>query len=576
MYVDPVRFFRHPQAVGQVQYELLRASFLERLPAAAVAERFHVTPGNVHLLRHRFRRGLITFVFRPQDLPGARGTAPGVCARVVELRGSRKLSAGEIAEILAEEEIDISVRTVERILRQAGFPKLPRRARHRIGETRQHTTLPQIAQALACDHLDGLRLSSEVAGVFLFAPFIELLGLPATVARARIPGSKPIPSLSYFLSFLSLKLLGTERLSHTNDHNFDRGLGLFAGLNVLPKCTAMSTYGYSLDAPNIDRIQRGVAEAGQRLGLYAASTINLDFHAVPHWGDESVLDKNWVGARGKGIKSALTLFAQDCDSKLILYTEADIRRSEADDQVLRFVAFWKKIAKSVTSTLVFDSRFTSYQQLAGLDKENVRFITLRRRGRALLRWVDKQPASAWQRITIPHEKRKFPRPQVLESYVQLRGYPRPIRQIVMRGNGHEKPAFIITNDDTTAPAIIVAQYARRWHIENGIAEAVKFFHLNALSSPILVKVHFDVVMTMIADTLYYLLAKRLRGFEECDAPRIFRHFVRGKGDIEVTKGEIVVSFPKRAHNPVLRAVDWKKLPDRLSWLGGRRLRFEWR
>ena len=147
----------------------------------------------------------------------------------------------------------------------------------------------------------------------------------------------------------------------------------------------------------------------------------------------------------------------------------------------------------------------------------------------------------------------------------------------MRGNGHEKPAFIIiTNDEKTPVAIIVAQYARRWHIENGIAEAVKFFHLNALSSPILVKVHFDVVLTMIADTLYYLLAKRLRGFEKCDAPRIFRHFVRGKGEVQVTADEIVVTFPKRAHNPVLRAVDWRKLPDRIRWLGDRRLRFEWR
>jgi hypothetical protein len=32
----------------------------------------------------------------------------------------------------------------------------------------------------------------------------------------------------------------------------------------------------------------------------------------------------------------------------------------------------------------------------------------------------------------------------------------------------------------------------------------------------LVKVHFDVVMTMIADTLYSLLARKLRGFENCD------------------------------------------------------------
>ena len=61
-----------------------------------------------------------------------------------------------------------------------------------------------------------------------------------------------------------------------------------------------------------------------------------------------------------------------------------------------------------------------------------------------------------------------------------------------------------------------------------IAEAVKFFHLNALSSPIPVKVHFDVIMTMIADTLYSLLARKLRGFQNCDAAKIYRLFVKGK------------------------------------------------
>ena len=146
----------------------------------------------------------------------------------------------------------------------------------------------------------------------------------------------------------------------------------------------------------------------------------------------------------------------------------------------------------------------------------------------------------------------------------------------MRDNGHEKPTFLITNDDDSPIEVLVSRYAQRWNIENGLAEAVKFFNLNALSSPILVKVHFDVVLTMIADTLYYLLARRLRGFEECNASRIFRHFVRGKGQITVDKDEVVVLFPKRAHNPVLRAIDWTNLPDRVSWLGNRRLRFEWR
>jgi hypothetical protein len=574
--MNPMKYFSHPRDPGQRLYEALRASFLERLSARGVAERFAMSPGYVHVLRHRFQRGLVRFSFRAADAPDARrGTPAGIRARIAELRRQRDLSAGQIAEIIEDEGTDISVRTVERILTEAGFPKLPRRTRLLIGETRAHTTVPEVSRRLAPTDMTGLSVASELAGIFAFVPFIELLGLPAVVSSGRLPGSKPIPTLQYFLSFLALKLAGTERLSHTNDHNFDAGLGLFAGLNVLPKCTAMSTYAYSLNEPALDRVQRGVAKAGQRLGLYTADTINLDFHAVPHWGDESVLDKHWVGARNKGIKSALTLFAQDCASKLIVYTQADIRRREADDQVLAFVRFWRSIAKSVTPTLVFDSRFTSYTQLARLDRQDIRFITLRRRGAGLIRRAQAQPASAWTQVTIPHEKRKFPRPLVLESRVELPGFGRPMRQIIMRGTGHEKPTFLITNDFRTPVEVIISRYARRWNVENTIAEAVKFFHLNALSSPILVKVHFDVVLTMIADTLYYLLAKRLRGFEECNAPQIFRHFIRGKGQITVTADEVLVRYPKRAHNPLLRAVPWSKLPERVSWLGDRRLRLEW-
>jgi hypothetical protein len=92
---------------------------------------------------------------------------------------------------------------------------------------------------------------------------------------------------------------------------------------------------------------------------------------------------------------------------------------------------------------------------------------------------------------------------------------------------------------------------------------VKFFHLNALSSPILTKVHFDVVITMIADTLYSRFTQHLRGFEDCDAPKIFRHFAKGKADIFMHGDNINVSFSKRAHNPILRAVSWQPLPQEI-------------
>jgi len=101
-----------------------------------------------------------------------------------------------------------------------------------------------------------------------------------------------------------------------------------------------------------------------------------------------------------------------------------------------------------------------------------------------------------------------------------------------------------------------------------MAEAVKFFNLNALSSPILVKVHFDVVMTMIADTLYSLLASKLRGFEACDAAKIYRLFVKGKARVSLRRQKLTVTFPRRAHNPILRSVAWHQLPQSLSWLNG--------
>ena len=274
------------------------------------------------------------------------------------------------------------------------------------------------------------------------------------------------------------------------------------------------------------------------------------------------------------MKAALSLFAQDAGSKLMLYTDADIRRLEAKDQVLEFLAFWKRIRRDADPTLVFDSRFTSYRNLSKLNAQDIRFVTLRRRGKALLSQVTK--LGPWQRIHVPHDKRKYPNPRVCESTFSPRDYDGVLRQIIVKGTGREKPTFMISNDFETPVELLVGNYARRWRVENGIAEAVKFFHLNALSSPILIKVHFDVVMTVIADTLYSMLAHKLRGFEECNAPKLYRSFVHGKGTISVRGNDVTVTYPRRAHNPILRRVPWKHLPEELPGLPGARLKLQFK
>lgn len=567
-------FFRNPVHDWQRRYEALRGSFVDRLPAKVIADRFGYTPGYVRLLRHLFCHGKIDFSEPVPESKVARRRVTSEIRQKIRSWRQMRLSAGEITELLAEEGIEISVRTVERVLAEEGFPKLPRRTRLKLGLTVKGTEIPEAAETVTLGDLDGQKFESPGAGVFLFAPFIAKLGLREIVQAAGLPGTKVLPAWNTFLSFLALKLLGTERYSHVNDHSFDPGLGLFAALNRLPKCTSMTSYPGSLDDVHFERLQRNFVKRGSKLGLYDGKVINLDFHTVPHFGDESVLEEHWSGSRNKTMKGALTLFAQDAESKLILYTSTDILKSESDDQVLEVLSFWRRVRRGVKPTFVFDSKFTTYGRLSRLNEEGVKFITLRKRGKEMLRQVEK--LGDWKRVHIPHVKRKYKNPQIHESSLSLTDYDGELRQIIVRGTGHNKPTFIITNDFESPTELVVGHYSRRWRVENGIAEAVKFFHLNSISSPILTKVHFDVVLTMIADTLYSMLAAKLRGFERCDAQTLYRHFVRVKAIVKVHSGQVTITYPRLSHNPVLRRVPWATLPSELPGLKGGKLALRFR
>lgn len=572
--IDPYRYFVHPKSPGQKQYEALRAFYVDKLPARVVADRFGYTLPSFNALRHKFKTHKLTFQFT--EKPGPRGSRipKEIQQRIFEIRRIHNLSNYHIAEILAIEGHEVNPRTISRLLKAEGFPPVPRRAKLAIGETVKGTKVPSEAQVLCPEMLEGRKVACSVGGIFLFAPLIEQLQLPKVVARASLPGSKQIPSLQFFLSFLALKLIGKERLSQINDLNFDEGMGLFAGLNVLPKCTAISDYSYRLDSHILDRLLQGFVRQMNRQHAYRSKTINLDFHSIPHWGDQSVLDTHWVPTRGKRLKGALTLFAQDCQSGLFQYAQADILRSEASEKILDFVSFWKKIHGKLDSTLVFDSKLTSYEHLNAINHMGIHFITLRRRGSKLIAAVERIPEKKWQRVHLDIPKRKYKTPLIFESMEKLDGYDGKLRQIVMKGTGRERPSFLITNDLDNPAESIVLSYAHRWRIENGIAEAVKFFSLNALSSSILIKVHFDVLTTMIAHALYHVLSQKLRGFEHCRAATIFRQFVNMKADILVQGDIIAVRFPRRSHNPIIKAAQLDKRSPKISWLGNRRLQFE--
>lgn len=573
--MDPTKFFKHPNTAGQKQYEALRAFYIDDVPGKEVVRKFGYKYAAFNSLKQRFKDGKLQFFITP---PPGRPHGPRVSSemiqKIIDYR-KKNLSGYQIAEVLETHGTPVHLRTIFRILEQAGFPKLPRRTQLKIGLTKDNTIVPDYASTMDVKALNGWKGDCSIGGIFLFAPLIEHFGIPSIIKAAHLPHSPKISATNYVLSMLALKLVGKERLSQIGDFNRDAGLGLFAGLNILPKSTAISTYSYRLSQKMVNNFMKCFVQKQNKLKTYSSDTINLDFHTIQHYGEESVLEEHWAGARSKRVKGALTLIAQDCGSRCQLYTKTDILKRDADDQILDFVKFWKKIrGVHFRQTLVFDSKLTNYTNLSLLDDDGIKFITLRRRGQKMIDEAERIPCDEWKRVKIDNLKRKYKNPLVHDSITSLEGYG-DIRQIIMKGNGRDKPAFFVTNDYKTDIADLVLKYPKRWRIENSIEEAISFFNLNALSSPILIKIHFDIVLTMIADTLYYYLAQSLRGFEHCNADKIFRHFIDMPAKIEVVGKDVYIRYPLRSHNPVLRSAGIDKWIPNVSWLGDRKLHFQW-
>ena len=63
-------------------------------------------------------------------------------------------------------------------------------------------------------------------------------------------------------------------------------------------------------------------------------------------------------------------------------------------------------------------------------------------------------------------------------------------------------------------------------IENSIEDGIDFFHMDALSSAVAMKVDCDLQLTLMASSLYRLLAERIgRGYEHAKSRHLFRDFV---------------------------------------------------
>jgi len=566
------RVFLEPGHPRQRQYEALRAYFVEGLPSPEAARRFGYTAGSFRVLCHKFRRGDLGAFFR--DLP--RG--PQVQAkkdparpRIIALR-KQNLSIYDIQDALRQQGHPLSLTAIHEVLRAEGFARLPRR------RDEERPQRPRPARAAVADvrqfHLAPRRFATALGGLFLFVPWLVRLDLAGLVASAGLPGTRMIPAAHAVRATLALKLTSTERKSHVMDLVFDEGLALWTGLNVPPKTTFLSQYSGRLGPRRLAALLDGWVQALRGQGVLPGRSFNLDFHAIPYFGGDAFVEKHYVSRRSRRQPSVLAFLAQDGDTQVLCYGNADLRKGEEPDQVLAFVRFWTRQTGQPPPHLVFDSQCTTYRKLSELNALGVRFLTLRRRSPALLREMALQPRSAWRTVHLDVPQRLYQTPKVIEQRVHLREYAGPLRQLFVKDLGHEQPTVLLTNDFRATPAALILRYARRMLIENGLADAVNFLHLDALSSAVALNVSFDVLLTTMATGIYRLLARQLRGFERAQPRQIWRRFLKSPGHVRITADEVVVELPRRAHNPILIGAGLLEERTQVPWWEGRTLRFE--
>jgi transposase-like protein len=570
--------FTRPTQVNQRRYEAVRAYLHQRLPLGEAAARFGYTPAALASLVRDFRAGKLSLFAEPAK-PG-RKSAPKkdrARARVIELRRAG-LSVYEISARLAVEGSPLNRTGVGQILAEEGFGRLlrdpePEQSINPATSGRD-TRLPRTSR-INFDVFPA-HVHTSMAGLLLAIPDLVALDLPRLVARAGYPGTSVVPATSWIACLLALKLTGTRRVSHVDDLLTDPASALFAGLMMLPKKTALTDYSYRLShdqqrafltALDTTMISSGLASGGEAI-------FDLDFHAVMHWGEDPALEKHYVPTRSQRTRSVLTFFAQDSGTHNLVYANADLTKATQNREVIAFCDHWKAVSGHDPHLLVLDSKVTTQPVLGELDARGVKFLTLRPRSPSLGKQISAIPAGAFTPVTLDRSG-KHTTPRVHEmTGVKLTKYPGTVRQLVVTGLGHATPTVIITNEADKPVKALIEHYARRMTIEQRLAEIIRAFCLDALSSAVNLNVDLDVVLCVLAQALTAAFRLRLPGNYAAATPdTLQRRFLDTPGEITNTGDTITVKIKRRAYSPVLRHAD---LPTdtTVPWWGNRQLRFD--
>lgn len=357
------QFFLKPQRTLHKRYEILRAVFVDLLSTPEVANLFDCSPHTVNAMKRDFKKLIRagtppSFFESPRPGRKPRDDHAELKQHILSLR-KQNFSILDIQAALETMGHKVSHDFIHRILIADGFHRLPRRSIPQKNKSSVSKITAPKSQCLEWDHDQGKVFHSERGiGLLAFLPLLVKLNVPEWIEHAGYPETSELSRVQSILSFLALKLSGYERYSQDDLWAMDRSLGLFAGLNVLPKDATLSSYSYRVERDMNRQFLWAMQKTFEKVDLFTG-LVNLDFTAIPHWGDASVLENNWSGKRRQAIKSILALLCQDPDSGIFCYSDAEVKHQNQPDCVLEFVDFWKQ-GGSHPKCLIFDSKLTTY------------------------------------------------------------------------------------------------------------------------------------------------------------------------------------------------------------------------
>lgn len=575
--MNALDFFLSPNSVAQKQYEALRMYFVEGKTAKEVAERFGYKHRGfttiVTEFNKKIKRDHGDGLFFTSAQRGRKKTKEVFAANdiVIELR-KKYHSVDEIKAILDGKGFNISEKTIYNIIKREGFSRLPRRTK----SAKQKLELPKMqADKSYALTFKPEKFKSTSAGILCLLPYIEQYGISDAILQSDYPKTKSIDKLSSILSFVALKSSNVRRYSSDDRWCMERGLGLFAGLNVLPKAAWYTSYSDRVTTEMNIKFLKSLHKIWSKNDLLG-DTANLDFTTIPYWGDDDHLENNWSGKRSKALSSMLAVLAHDPDTGIINYGNTNVMHKGESDEVLEFLDFYKTGTSGKNNKLryiVFDSKFTKYENLKKLDNDQIKFMTIRRRGKNIVERLEKIPAKMRKTIRVEMAGNKKRTLKVLDEEVYLKGYEGTIRQISITGHGKIKPAIIITNDFDLPVEQVVRKYAKRWIVEKAISEQIEFFHLNLVSSSMVIKVDFDLTMSILTHNLFRLMALDLERYSHVSDQTLYDKFLDNSADIEIESNKIKVHLKKKRNLPAILQAMQKYKSNKYGWLNNLNVEF---